>query len=381
MNTLKEQIINFDWSLKSIVKASVAIVVIVIAVAIVLGVFKSVAGGLFGYESRGDYNYNERSVAQNFVGEVMEEFGFDGANTKVSSMGRGGAVSSDMAMMEPGMPPMPYDEGGPDAEDYERRNYNASYQTRKFEETCAAVGALKPLEYVVFDNSNKSEDWCNYTFRADVEHEEEVIAKLKELNPRDFDINTSTIERSIEYSDSELAMQERRLESTQQTLDQAEVAFNGLITKATREGDTKTLSEVINNKISTIDRLTQQLLNTQERIDRLTKGRGEQIEQIEYAHFNVSVSKVTFFDGQQFKDEWKRNIQEMVSEMNATLLALTVGLIAFALGAIQFIVFAAVSVVGIVVFSKIMWTVIKRIWFWEPKRKVVQNQQKDNSQI
>jgi hypothetical protein len=277
------------------------------------------------------------------------------------------------------LPPV-YNEGGADAEDYERRDYSVHYQTRKFEETCTAVSDLKSLEYVVFDNSNKSKDWCNYTFRVDVEYEEDVIEILQTLNPRNFNINTSTLERSIEYSESELAMQERRLESTTQTLNQAESAFNNLIAQATREGDTATLSEVINNKISTIDRLTQQLLNTQERIDRLSKGLGETEEQIEYARFNVSVSKIVFVDGERIADEWKQRVQEVFAKINETALALTLGLVAFVLAAVKLIIFGALLVLLATAFAKVAWVVVKRIWKWEPRRKK-ENAFDDNSHM
>ena len=215
---------------------------------------------------------------------------------------------------------------------------------------------------------------------ANLPYLEEIIAKLQALNPRDFNIDTSTIERSIKYTDSELAMLDRRLESITTTLNQAEIAFNNLISRATTAGDTATLAEVINNKISTIDRLTQQQLDTQERIDRLTKSRGDQIEQIEYAHFYVSVSKVTYFDGEQFADEWKQRIQELAANVNATLLALTLGLIAFVLGAIQFVIYGALLVLGLTIFAKLAWTVVRRIWKWEPRMNGT-NTFRDNSQM
>lgn len=364
MNKLQEQIMNFDWSLKSIVKASLGLLVVVIALSLVLGIVRSATSGFLGGNSRG---YTS-GIAQNFVGDVMESVGFDGYTTTLNSkaMGIGGGVSTDMAMAEPGiLPPYPYEEGGDDAEEYERRDYSAQYETRKFEETCTAISDLKPLEYVVFDNSSKSEDWCHYTFRVEVAHEEEVLATLRALDPRDLNINTSTIERSVEYTDSELVMQQRRLESLQETLTQAESSFNSLITQARASGDTATLSEVINNKINTVDRLNQEILNAQDRVDRLTRNREGQTDQIDYAHFNVSVSKVTFFDGDQFADEWKRRVQELFFEVNATLLALTVGLVSFVLGAVQFVIFAGITVVGVIVFAKIVWMFTKRIWNWK----------------
>ena len=354
MNTLKEQIRNFDWSLVSITKAAVALVVIAVALAVVTGTLKYVANNVFGNSSDGYSQQREGNFVMDFAEEAM------GSLSLTSKMMVSGGADS--------LPPF-FEDGGSDAEDYERRDYNARYETRKFDETCEAIANLKPLEYVVFNNSNKNDTWCNYSFRVEIEYEDEIISVLKDLDPRDFDVNTSTIERSIEYTDSELVMLERRHESTTATLNQAETAFNQLITQATNKGDTATLSDVINNKISTIDRLTQQLLNTQDRIDRLTKGRGDKIEQIEYAHFNVSVSKVTFIDGEQIADQWRERVQEMFTKVNMTLLAVTVGLVTFLLAAVEFVIFAAIIVVGGGFLAKLAWTVLKRIWKWQPRRK------------
>ena len=365
---------NFDWSLKSITKGAIAVVVIVIAFSIVVSVLGSVGKTVFNYNGAHSERYygTDDGILNDVVGSLGGVFNIGDADLSFKSVATQSAGMGGSMMMfeESSIAPIPpYADGGTDAEEYERRDYNAHYETRKFEETCTTIADLKPLEYVVFDHSNKNEDWCNYAFRVDVEHEEEVVAILKGLDPRDFNVNTSTLERGIEYNESELAMQKRRLESTTQTLNQAEIAFNNLIAQATREGDTATLSEVINNKISTIDRLTQQILNAQERVDRLTKNLGEQTEQIEYAHFNVSVSKVTFIDGERFADKWKQEVQQIFVKINDTILALTIGLVAFVLAAIEFVIFGALLVLGGVVFTKIAWEVIKKIWKWEPRRK------------
>ena len=360
MHNLKQHFTNFDWSLKSILKVAVALVVVVIAFAIVLSVIATVARGVFGYDGFSD---RSRSVTQEFLGGL----GFEGtvANSKASFGGVGGGLAiADFAAEERAMiaPVPPFSGGGDDAEEFERRDYGAHYETRKFEQTCGAISGLKPREDVVFDNANEGERWCSYNFRVELESEEEIVELLKGLNPRDFDTNVSTIERSVEYTESELELQERRLASLQETLTQAENSFDSLIARATREGDTATLSEVINNKIATVERLTQQILNSQERIDRLTRNQDEQTDQIEYAHFNVSVQKQVFFDGEGMADEWKRQVQDLAREVNATVLALTVGLLSFILSAIQFIVFAAISILGLVVFGKVIWVVGRKIW-------------------
>ena len=369
MEHITQHIKNFDWSLKSIAKVAVALVIVVVALAIVLGVLKTVAKSVFGYDIRSSYAHDGYGVMDDFV----EEFGFNSvAQTKGMALGgRGGAMEADLAVAEYGiadsrLAPIPpiYDEGGADAEEYERRNYNAHYETRRFEQTCTAIADLKPLEYVVFDNSNKSEDWCSYTFRVEVAHEDAVVETLKTLNPRDFNIDTATIERSVEYTDSELAMQQRRLVSLQETLAQAEDAFDALLARARAQGDTATLSEVINNKIATSERLNQQILNAQDRVDRLTRQQTGNTEQIDYAHFYVNVERVRIVDTGYYADQWKWHAQELFDEVNKTLIALTVGLIGFILKAVQFILFAGVALIGAAVFAKGMWVAVKRIWKW-----------------
>ena len=360
MHNLKQHFTNFDWSLKSIMKVALALVVVVVALAIVASVLSTVARSVFGYEG---FNDKGREVTQ----ELFGGFGFDGsiANSKAESF-RGMAVS-DLAFEESSLiaPVPPFAGGSDDAEEFERRDYSAHYQTRRFEETCKEISDLKPREDVVFDNASEDERWCNYNFRAELASEAEIVEILQDLNPRDFNTNVSTIERSVEYTESELNLQERRLASLQETLTQAENSFDSLIARATREGDTATLSEVINNKIATVERLTQQILNTQERIDRLTRNQDSQTDEIEYAHFHVSVEKQVFFDGQGMRDEWKRQVQELVREANETILALTVGLISFVLSAIQFLVFLTISVLGLVVVGKALWVVIRKIWHWK----------------
>lgn len=361
MSTLRERMMRFDWSLLSIIKVTVALVVITIALSIVLGVAGMAVRAVFGV--------HPLSLGGTNIMPTMME---DALSYRVQGGARESrSVSKDVAMVaDSSVLPPATNEGGAFAEDYEHRNYSAQYETRGFEKTCGAVEDLKPLEYVVFDSSNKNEDRCNYTFRVEVAHEAEVAAILKALHPRDFSTNAYTVERSIENSESEIAMLERRLASTSHTLTQAESAFNDLISQATREGDTATLSEVINNKVSTLDRLNRQLLSTQDQLDRFNKNLGQQTDQVEYANFNVSVSRMQFVDGQSLGDMWKSRVQELVVQVNSTLLALTVGLLALALGALQFVIFGAIVIIAGALFMRVMWIMVKHIWKWSPQSRV-----------
>tara|TARA_B100000745_G_scaffold294310_1_gene237149 strand:+ start:7487 stop:8500 length:1014 start_codon:yes stop_codon:yes gene_type:complete len=335
MQSVRNLIDRFDWSLTSIIKIAVAIAVVAVTLAIVVGVIGVATNKVFNLEK-----YKDSVMTERFV---------------------------DRAQMAISEPPFVYG-GGDDAEEYERRSYDVSYKTRKFEETCAAIEALKPLEYVVFDSANNSDKRCNYTFRVELAYEEEIVTSLQDMNPTDFREDSYTLERSIENSESELEMQRRRLASAQTTLAQAEVAFNTLIAQATREGDTGTLSEVINNKINTIDRLTQQILSTQERIDRLERGLGQQTDQIAYAHFNTSVERVVFVDTTYMGSLWQQNLTDLVDNANAVLIALTLGLLGFILEAVRLVVYATIVIIGAALLARALWVVVKKIWRWNPRK-------------
>lgn len=371
LQSMLDSLKNFDWTLKSVFKASLMLIVIVIAFAIILAILGMVlrgASGFLGFDRYGD------GYSKNYG--LVEEF--RGAFDEVAELGFSGGVATKMAASSDAMiapePPF-FSGGGEDAEEFERRSYNAYYETRNVTRVCDEVEALKPLEHVVFDNSNKSEDYCNHRFRVEVEHEDEIVEKLKNLNPRDFDISINTLEESIEYHDSELAVLERRLESITKTLTEAEVAYDGLIRRATNQGDVGNLSTIINNKINTLERLTQQQLNYQERIDRLSRGKGDVEEQVEYAHFSVSISKRVVVDFENITDAWRENASELFWKINETLLALTLGLVALIFAGLQFIVYAVVIVLGLTVLARFLWVGVKKIWRWKRSPRNEINQQ------
>jgi hypothetical protein len=91
------------------------------------------------------------------------------------------SVAADMAM--PPMMPLPSVNGSRNAELYQRAGYSASYETRKFKETCTAIEDLKPLSYVLFDSANNGERYCSYSFRVEKEKTDEIVTKLKALKP------------------------------------------------------------------------------------------------------------------------------------------------------------------------------------------------------
>lgn len=352
MNKINEWIKQFDWSFISIIKLAVGVVVVTVAVAIIIGVLGMLARS-FGISSQ----YSLNSI---FTGETMQGIGGgmmdDYAMTpSVARM----ASSKEMMYM-----PEPTFGGGDNPEDYEHRSHSASFKTRHFERVCTTVSALKEYDYVLFDSTNMSDNWCSYSFRVEVAHEDEVRATLEDLQPRDMNVSSYSVEQSVEGNEQEIAMLKERLASQRATLAQAESSFNSLIATATRAGDTSTLSEVINNKINTIDKLTQQILTYQERLTRLEKNQDATTRQITYAQFDVSVERVQFFDGEALAEAWKNKLRELAGSINAVFIALTLGLLTFVLGAVLRVVYASIVILGVVIVARILWKAARRIWQW-----------------
>jgi len=354
MDKVRMWLKQFDWSLMSIVRLAIGAVVISVAIAVVVSVLSfalrgamggmglsaslkgivsnEMYGGIGGGLSvhRADTNVVEPMMAESFRAGIVADFGY----------------------------------GGDNPEAYAHRSYSAYYKTHRFDSVCETVAALEDREYVLMDATNKNENWCNYSFRVATDHEDEILSLLKRLSPESLDVSSYTLEEPIETSKEEVVALTERLASQKATLAQAEATFNKLIAQATNAGDTATLSEVINNKINTIDRLSQQVLATQERLARLTRSSDAVTRQIDYVDVTVSVDRVRFVDMRAWGDAWERELKNVADALNALAIALTVGLLAFVLKGIPAVIFLCIAIVGLAFVARVVWRAILRIWNW-----------------
>ncbi len=136
-----------------------------------------------------------------------EDGGYGYASAKPAtapSMGYGGGAQGAMpslstrnvALTSPGIPQVPA--SGEGLDEYEVTDYSASIETRKREETCDAFAELKAKDYVEFESSNSYDSGCSFTFKVQEARVAEILAWLKELNPKYLNENTYTIKRQID---------------------------------------------------------------------------------------------------------------------------------------------------------------------------------------
>lgn len=278
--------------------------------------------------------------------DYVEEAAYDGGyNTKLS-------------LTNIGVPEPQPDSVGGDAEDYEVKSYSASVETQDSDWACGEILALKSLDYVVFENSNEYERGCTYTFKVENEKVDEVLAVIERLDPKDMSESAYTIKRQIDDFTSETEILERKLAVVDETLEKAVAAYDEITDLATQTRNAESLAEVIDSKINTIERLTQQRINISSQLERLSRSKAEQMDRLVYAHFNVNVYENKFIDGETIKDSWKGAVKGFVRDVNQTAQDLTINLISFLFMLVQYILYFFI----LLFIVKYGWQTALHIW-------------------
>lgn len=316
-----------------------------------------------------------RSISQSIPGIA----GIPGIPTMSSGMGGGyGGVeydgyakygaSEDAVMAElsvrnvAGSISMPYPPSyqttGDDAEEYEVTQYSARIETRRLEDSCAEVSALKKRDDVIFESANTYDRGCDFTFKVRHESVEEVLALIEAMDPKDLSENTYTIKQQIEDFTSEVDVLEKKRASIDATLASALSAYDEITRLATNTQNAEALAKIIDSRIGIIERLTQERININEQLDRLARAKAEQLDRLEYTYFSVSVYEDKFVDGEDLADSWKTAIKDFVRGVNQILQDLTVGLILLIFFIAQWALYALI----LLFVAKYGWKIGKNIW-------------------
>ena len=337
---------NFDWSFKSIAKGFGALLLGVVALTILIS--------LLGFSYRIVTNSGAvRGITQSLSMKSMNyamDYDDGYAEEAIAERSYGGGIAPSMAL---NVSPT-----GSDAEDYEVREYNATIKTQKIDETCGVIAELKAKDYVIFENSDKNESYCYYRFKVNKENNEEILAIVQNLDPEYFNANIRTIKGSIEHYESEVEILNKKLESVEETLQNAQSAYDEISKIATQQRDAETLASIINNKLNLIEKLTNERLSIKERIDRYNKSKADQMDQLDYTFYNINVYKDALFDWEDIQKEWRSEFKQMIQEINQTFQGVSLGLVMYLFKFVQIAIFFLISLFLI----KIIWAFTKKIW-------------------
>lgn len=270
------------------------------------------------------------------------------------------STNNVMGVVTSSIYPIPTDEhvSGSNLEDFEVTDYSAQFEVQNKTATCGKILNLKGLEYVVFETANEYDRGCSYVFKVEHAHVQEVLAILEQLNPKSLSENTYTIKKQIDDFTSQEEILTNKLDSIDDTLRQAIAAYDGITQLATNTQNADALAKVIDSKVGVIERLTQQRIDLTAQLERLARGKAEQIDRLVYTFFTVNVYESKFVDWQDLGDSWKRSIQEFVANCNQALQGVTVGLLSFLLMIVQFVLYVFI----VVLVAKFVWKAVRYIW-------------------
>jgi hypothetical protein len=272
--------------------------------------------------------------------------------------GKMGGGMADLSVQN--IMPVPYPQGttGNTAEQFEVTDYSATIEARNKEEVCSQVSGLKSLSYVIFENAQESDRNCNYTFKVEKNHVAEILAKIKDLDPKDLYENTRTIKRQLDDFTSQTEILEKKLSSIDDTLKNAVAAYDQISALAARTQDVASLAKIIDSKLQVIERLTQEKINVSQQLDYLAKAKAEEMDKLAYTYFNVNIYENKYFDGENLKDSWVAAVQNFVYSVNIAVQNATINLLATLLKLLPYLVYALI----IFVLAKYGWKSLKNSW-------------------
>ncbi|MBI2048672.1 MAG: hypothetical protein HYT30_01975 [Parcubacteria group bacterium] len=356
---LKKYFETFDRKPLSVFKVAVVVVamlaVVTFALRVVSAPFKPLMGKL--------------GVAGNMVAPMMGGASYDYAVSEegYSSMGYGG-YGDDMAMPQfsarnamvsmPPIMPTPGSPTGDTAEAFEVSEYNATIETQDKVAACDGVAALKARDYVIFENANTFDTGCQYGFKVERERAEEILAFIKTLDPKELSESTYTIKRQVDDFTNETEVLVKKRASIDDTLARAIDAYDDITALATRTEDAGALAKIIDSKIQTIERLTQERININEQLDRLARAKEDQLDRLKYTHFTVYISENKYLDVESLGDSWKNALRSFVHDVNQTLQDVTINLIALLFVLVQYALYILILVFA----AKYGWRIVKKIW-------------------
>ncbi len=289
-------------------------------------------------------------------------YAYDMAQTSGKMLGDGYATGMPQLSTRNIAPPTTPTPGGGttgnQAEDFEVKDYSGSIETRDLPGTCGAIAGLKAKTYVIFEQATQSDRDCNYTFKVERSHLAEIRAFVEGLDPRDLSENTQTIKRTVDDFTSEIEILQAKRTTIEKTLSDATSAYDELTTLATRSGDVSTLAKIIDSKLTIIERLTQERINVNEQLDRLSRSKADQLDRVDYVYFRLNVYENKFVDGQALKDSWKESVRGFINDVNRVFQDLTVGLLGAAFIALQWVIYFFLALVIV----KYLWKFAKAIW-------------------
>ena len=247
---------------------------------------------------------------------------------------------------------------GDTGEAFEVKEYSAQIETRNLTRDCDAIHTLKARTDVIFEHANTYTHGCSFTFKVKRGSVDEVLALIKNMDPRDLTESTYTIKREVDDYTSEITILENKLATLDKTLTDAISSYENITTLATNRGDVENLAKIIESKLSIIERLTMLRIETVNELGRIERSTGVALDRLAYTYFTVSVYENTFVDGDTIRDSWKAAVRTFIQDANTLVQDISIGLLGLLLAVFKF----ALYFVILLITARVGWTFTKKMW-------------------
>ena len=343
---------NFDWSLKSIAKILGLIFGGILAISLVTALvsfaYISVTG-LFDNFKRSESSFSYDSSVESESAGFYGQANYGGMPS--------GVMTSDIA--PPIMPtPDPNYSTGTTAEDFEVKTYDGHIRTKNLDEVCNTIQSLKEKSYVIFETADQDNYNCYYQFKVEKAQTESVLSFIEGLDPENLNANVTSIKKGLEGVETELDILTKKLESIEQTLTNAQTAYDEISQLATDQQNADVLAKIIDSKLNLIERLSSEKLNIKSQIDYYNKNKADQLDRLEFTFFNISVNKDVIFNWESLKENWKGEMKFMVENISFVLQAMTLKFVTYLLYFVIGVIYLFISVFLL----KFVWYGVRRIW-------------------
>ena len=322
-------------------KAAKIIGLIVLAVFIVNLFFN-----LFGS------TFRSFSMKQLGVTTEMPYYGgvaYEEADSSYNSYGSYGKVAPTLSTRNALtiFPPMPGGSVGGDAEKFEATDYSVTVESNNRDYECDLIRELKSRSYVVFENASETDTSCNYTFKVEHEHVEEILSVLKDLSPKDLVENTYTLQRQIEDFTSSEDILKKKLLVIEETMDSAIRAYDDITELATKTQNVESLAKIIDSRLGMIERLTNERLSINQELEYLRRTKESELDKLDYTRFYVSVYENKIIDAESLSDSWKAAVKKFVSDVNRAIQNATINLLSVLVTLIPYLFFLVIGLFAV----------------------------------
>ena len=246
-----------------------------------------------------------------------------------------------------------------DLELYETTDYSVTGRLRNLDVVCENLIGLKTEEGVHFKSFRENSNQCSASFFVDDEQRAAEISKefsgIKGIEVTRF---TQSVTRARSNLKSRSVILQAQFDSVTKTLAEAELQYADIAEVARSNNDAAALTEVIRDKLTIIEDLTQRSIQLSNQLQQIEKQAADLDERVGVTAFTVQLSRSFIIDNNRTAREWEGAWKLLREQFTAVLIGLTAYFGVFLLRLVQFALYGVI----LLVVARLFWKLKDKIW-------------------